>query len=114
MNNPNENENKTVSDFDEIINDIPSSALNTDTPVPPVNNNQNIPTEPKPVMDNNPITKEENINVIEKNKKSKKRRRITVLIITVIALIFAYIEARGNYLEIKEIDFCKKLCEITI
>ena len=64
MNNPNENENKTVSDFDEIINDIPSSALNTDTPVPPVNNTQNISTEPKPVMDNNPI-KEENINVID-------------------------------------------------
>ena len=65
MNNPNENENKTVSDFDEIINDIPSSALNTDATVPPVSNNQNIPTQPKPVMDNSPITKEENINVVD-------------------------------------------------
>ena len=47
--------------------------------------------------------KEDSINVVEKNKKAKKRRRITVLIISIIAILFAYIEARGNYLEIKEI-----------
>ena len=67
MNNPELNENKNTSDFDEIINDIPSSALNTENKeIPPASNNQPIsPATPKPIMNNGPIVEKEDINVVD-------------------------------------------------
>ncbi len=53
---------------------------------------------------NNQIEKKKLNN--KKNKKVKKirsKRRLAVVLITIIALIFGYIFARGNYLEFKEI-----------
>ena len=56
MNDPKDNENKNISDFDEIINDIPNSALNTDKQEVP---KQEVPRpEPKPEMNNEPIVQE--------------------------------------------------------
>ena len=45
----------------------------------------------------------ENINEKQKVKKSKRLRTKVVIIISLLAIVIAYIYGRGNYLEIKGI-----------